>query len=38
MAADVSRIRINALLDFAGVELKQGGVVLDADFNELVGV
>jgi hypothetical protein len=38
MAADVSRIRLNPLLDFAGVELKQGGVVLDADFNELVGV
>lgn len=38
MAADVSRIRVNPLLDFAGVELKQGGVLLDADFNELVAV
>jgi len=36
MGADLSRIRSNPLLDFAGVELKQGGVVLDADFNELV--
>ena len=36
MGADFSRIRSNPLLDFAGVELKQGGVVLDADFNELV--
>ena len=38
MGADLSRIRSNPLLDFAGVELKQGGVVLDADFNELVAV
>ena len=38
MAADLSRIRSNPLLDFAGVELKQGGVVLDADFNELVAI
>src|SRR5512144_2808869 len=38
MGADFSRIRSNPLLDFAGVELKQGGVVLDADFNELVAV
>ncbi len=36
MGADLSRIRSNPLLDFAGVELKQGGVVLDADVNELV--
>jgi len=36
MGADISRIRSNPLLDFAGVELKQGGVVLDADVNELV--
>ena len=27
MGADFSRIRSNPLLDFAGVELKQGGVV-----------
>src|SRR6185295_4798560 len=38
MGADLSRIRSNPLLDFAGVELKQGGVVLDADFNELVAI
>src|SRR4051812_24687771 len=38
MGADFSRIRSNPLLDFAGVELKQGGVVLDADVNELVAV
>src|SRR5262245_33475373 len=38
MGADQSRVRSNPLLDFAGVELKQGGVLLDADFNELVAV
>jgi hypothetical protein len=38
MGADLSRIRSNPLLDFAGVELKQGGVVLDGDVNELVAV
>lgn len=38
MGVDLSRIRSNPLLDFAGVELKQGGVVLDADFNELVAM
>lgn len=38
MAADFSRVRLNALLDYAGVELKQGGVLLDADANELVAV
>ena len=38
MGADLSRIRSQPLLDFAGVELKQGGVVLDADFNELVAI
>ena len=36
MAADFSRVRLNPLLDYAGVELKQGGVLLDADANELV--
>ena len=36
MGADFSRVRANPLLDFTGVELKQGGVLLDADFNELV--
>ena len=38
MASDISRIRSNPLLDVAGVTLKQGGVVLDADVNELVDV
>jgi hypothetical protein len=38
MGADISRARFNALKDFAGVELQQGRVLLDADFNELVDV
>ena len=38
MSADFSRIRHDPLLDWAGVELKQGGVLLDADANELVAV
>ncbi|MFO1161124.1 MAG: DUF6519 domain-containing protein [Reyranellaceae bacterium] len=38
MATDFSRVRLNPLLDFAGVELKQGGVLLDADANELVDI
>jgi hypothetical protein len=38
MGADLSRVRLNPLLDYAGVELKQGGVLLDADANELVAV
>jgi hypothetical protein len=38
MSADFSRIRHNPLLDWAGIELKQGGVLLDADANELVAV
>ncbi|MFM0053338.1 DUF6519 domain-containing protein [Caballeronia grimmiae] len=38
MAADFSRVRLDPLLDYAGVELKQGGVLLDADANELVGI
>src|SRR5688500_18431568 len=38
MATDFSRVRLNPLLDFARVELKQGGVLLDADANELVGI
>lgn len=36
MGSDISRIRSNPLLDVAGVSLKQGGVVLDADINELM--
>ena len=38
MGADLSRLRSNPLLDYAGVELKQGGVLLDADVNEYVAV
>lgn len=38
MTADFSRVRLNPLLDYAGVELKQGGVLLDADANELVAL
>lgn len=38
MTADFSRVRSNPLLDYAGVELKQGGVLLDADANELVAI
>lgn len=38
MAADFSRVRSNPLLDYAGVELKQGAVLLDADANELVAI
>lgn len=38
MATDFSRIRLNPLLDYAGVELKQGGVLIDADANELVDI
>lgn len=38
MSADFSRVRSNPLLNYAGVELKQGGVLLDADANELVAI
>src|SRR5947209_6658794 len=38
MGADLSRVRLNPLLDYAGVELKQGGVLLDADANELMAI
>ncbi|AGK50335.1 MULTISPECIES: DUF6519 domain-containing protein [Burkholderia] len=38
MGADFSRVRQNPLFDYAGVELKQGGVLLDADANELVAI
>jgi hypothetical protein len=38
MSADFSRVRMNPLLNYAGVELKQGAVLLDADANELVGI
>lgn len=38
MGIDVSKVRLNPFLDFAGVELKQGGVLIDADVNELTGI
>lgn len=38
MGTDFSRIRLNPLLDYAGVRLKQGGLLLDADANELADV
>jgi hypothetical protein len=38
MGTDFSRVRLNPLLDYAGVELKQGGVLLDADANELMDI
>lgn len=38
MAADLSRIRHNPLLDYSAVLLQQGRVLLDADFNELAEV
>ena len=38
MTADFSRIRMNPLAALAGVELQQGRVLLDADFNEQVAV
>ena len=34
MPGDFSRMRLNPLLDYDFVELKQGGVLLDADHNE----
>jgi hypothetical protein len=37
MAADFSRVRHNPLLDYAAVELKQGGVLLDADATRAGG-
>jgi hypothetical protein len=38
MATDFSRVRHDPLLDWSGVQLKQGGVLLDADANELVSI
>ncbi len=38
MGADFSRVRLDPLLDFAGVELKQGAVLLDGDANELMAI
>src|SRR5262245_19865835 len=38
MGADYSRVRLNPLLDYAGVELQQGRVLLDGDMNELTGI
>ena len=38
MGADFSRVRLDPLLDFAGLELKQGAVLLDGDANELMAI
>jgi hypothetical protein len=38
MGADFSRVRFNPLLDYSGVELQQGRVLLDADANEMMAV
>lgn len=38
MGADFSRVRLDPLLDYARVELKQGGLLLDADANELAAI
>ena len=38
MAADFSKVRFNPTLNYAGVDLQQGRVLLDADFNELTAV
>ena len=38
MGADVSRVRFDPQRDFSGVELQQGRVLLDADFNEQVAI
>src|ERR1700745_43890 len=38
MGADFSRVRFNPLRDYAGVELEQGRVLLDADINELMAI
>ena len=38
MSADFSKVRFNPYLNYAGVELQQGRVLLDADANELVAV
>src|SRR5262249_35874380 len=38
MGADFSRVRFNPLLNYAGVKLQQGRVLLDADINELMAI
>lgn len=38
MGTDFSKVRLNALLDYAGVHLKQGAVLLDSDANELMDI
>jgi Family of unknown function (DUF6519) len=38
MSADFSKVRFNPLLNHAGVQLQQGRVLLDADFNELTSL
>ncbi len=38
MGADLSRIRSDPLRDYAAVQLQQGRVLLDADFNEAIDI
>ena len=38
MSADLSRVRFDPLLDFSGVILQQGRLLLDGDFNELAAI
>lgn len=38
MSADFSKVRFNPTLNYAGVQLQQGRVLLDADFNELTAL
>jgi hypothetical protein len=38
MSADFSKVRFNPTLNYAGVHLQQGRVLLDADFNELTSL
>jgi hypothetical protein len=38
MTADFSKVRFNPTLAYAGVQLQQGRVLLDADFNELTAL
>jgi hypothetical protein len=38
MATDFSRVRHDPMPDWSGVQLKQGGVLLDADANERVSI
>lgn len=38
MGADISRVRFDPLLDYAGVVLQQGRLLLDGDFNDYVAL